>query len=48
MLGHLSKDKQSLLSKEHITNALIKLLREDPSSLVRQQAAEAISLLSEF
>ena len=48
MLGHLSKDKQSLLSKEHITNALIKLLREDPSPSVRQRAAEAISLLSEF
>ena len=48
MLGHLTKEKQSLLSKEHISNALIKLLREDQSSQVRQKAAEAISLLSDF
>lgn len=48
MLGHLNGESQSVLSKEHITNALIKLLKEDPSYLVRQKAAEAISLLSEF
>ena len=28
--------------------ALIKLLKEDPSAIVRQRAAEAISLLSDF
>ncbi|CAF0812872.1 unnamed protein product [Brachionus calyciflorus] len=48
LLGHLSKEKQSQLSKEHISNALIKLLREDSSSMVRQKAAEAISLLADF
>lgn len=48
LLGHLNKDKQSVLSKEHISNALIKLLKEDSAPQVRQKAAEAISLLSEF
>ena len=48
MLGYLNREAQSVLSKEHITNALIKLLKEDPSPLVRQKAAEAISLLSDF
>jgi len=48
LLGNLEKDKQSVLSKEHITNALIKLLKEDPSPVVRCKAADAISLLHEF
>jgi maestro heat-like repeat-containing protein family member 1 len=48
LLGNLNQEKQSFLSKEHITNGLIKLLKEDPVPLVRCRAADAISLLSEF
>ncbi len=48
LLGNLNKDKQSVPSKEHITNALIKLLKEDQSPIVRCKAADAISLLHDF
>lgn len=47
MLGNLPLDKSGLISKEHICEALILLLR-DPSPLVRASTAEAMSLLCEY
>lgn len=46
-MGNLPKDKASIVSKEHICEALILLLR-DASSLVRASAAEALSLLYDY
>lgn len=47
MMGNLPKNRSGIVSKEHICEALILLLR-DSSSQVRASAAEALSLLHEY
>jgi hypothetical protein len=46
-LGHLPKDRVSVISKEHICEAIILLLK-DPSEQVRCCAAESISMLHRY
>jgi hypothetical protein len=47
LMGNLPKDKLSLVSKEHVCEALILLLK-DNSPLVRSSTAEALSLLYDY
>lgn len=47
MLGNLPLAKSGIISKEHVCEALILLLR-DPSPVVRASAADAMSLLYEY
>lgn len=47
MLGNLPNEKSGIISKEHVCEALILLLK-DPSPHVRASTAEAMSLLYEY
>ncbi|KAL5022847.1 hypothetical protein ScPMuIL_002002 [Solemya velum] len=47
LLGNLTKEKQAQVSKEHVCQALILLLK-DQSPVVRSRAAEAMSLLDNY
>ncbi|KAK7115260.1 maestro heat-like repeat-containing protein family member 1 isoform X1 [Littorina saxatilis] len=47
LLGNLPKERQTDITKEHVCNALILLLK-DPSPMVRAKAAEAMSLLYDY
>lgn len=47
LLGNLMKENQSRIPKEHVSTALIDLLK-DPSPHVRGKAAEAMSLLYNY
>ncbi|XP_013392835.1 maestro heat-like repeat-containing protein family member 1 isoform X1 [Lingula anatina] len=47
LMGNLSKDKHTLVSKEHVCGALILLLK-DSSPSVRSKAAEAMSWLYDY
>lgn len=47
MLGGLTSKQRKLISKEHICGELIRLLK-DPAIMVREKAAEAMSLLPSY
>eukprot|EP00039_Didymoeca_costata_P018820 m.335101 g.335101 ORF g.335101 m.335101 type:complete len:1638 (-) comp17516_c0_seq1:85-4998(-) len=47
LLGNLTKDKRKHISKEHVCGELIRLLK-DPANMVREKAAEAMSLLTQY
>jgi hypothetical protein len=47
LLSNLSKKQRKHISKEHICGELIRLLK-DPANMVREKAAEAMSLLTSY
>lgn len=47
LLGNLPTEQHKLITKEHVCGELIRLLK-DPAVVVRQKAAEAMSLLYHF
>jgi hypothetical protein len=47
LLGNLSKSQRKHISKEHVCGELIRLLK-DPANMVREKAAESMSLLVKY
>ena len=47
LLGNLSSKQRKHISKEHVCGELIRLLK-DPANMVREKAAEAMSLLTSY